>query len=218
MKKSSIIILLSLFVLSSCVTNEYWKLRVEIPRKTVFDLTAYEKISVTPFLIKSQAGDFDLNKELVEYFTTELKRKTESTISTQEIGVDEEDLFSSAEFWQGQSGESEGKLFLTGSAEYTEETRKALLKKAKKRYEDPFPTESRLEERKFYTLNLALYLIDAQTGKPLYEREFKETKAYQNPNQTAYFAFFDLILQVRDKLLRAVLGTEQIQERYLITR
>ena len=107
---------------------------------------------------------------------------------------------------------------MTGSAEYTEETRKALLKKAKKRYEDPFPSQSRLEERKFFTLNVNLFLIDAQSGDALYKREFKETKAYDNPNQTAYFAFFDLVQQVKEKLLRTVLGAEQLQERYLITR
>ena len=47
MKKNSLIILLSLLVLSSCVTNEYWKLRVEIPRKTPFNLEAYDEIIIT---------------------------------------------------------------------------------------------------------------------------------------------------------------------------
>ena len=218
MKKNSLIFVLCLFVLSSCVTNEYWKLRIEIPRKTPFDLNAFDEIIVCPFLVKTVAEDFDLNKEIVDYFVSELKRKTESPISIQDVGVDEEEQFKSTEHWKNLGGDSEGKLFFTGSAEYTEETRKALIKKAKKRYEDPFPTPARLEQRKFFTLNLDLYLIDAQTGKSLYQREFKETKAYDNPNQTAYFAFFDLISQVKEKLLRTVLGSDQIQERYLILR
>jgi hypothetical protein len=218
MKKNSILIILCLFVLSSCVTNEYWKLRVEIPRKTPFSLQAFDEIIVTPFLVKEENADFDLNKELVEYFVGELKRKTENAVLTQDIGLDAEEKFTSSTFWKNLQEESTGKLYMTGSAEYTQETRKALLKKAKKRYEDPFPSQSRLEERKFFSLNLNLYLIDAQTGEPLYTREFKETKAYDNPNQTAYFAFFDLVQQVKEKLLRTVLGAEQIQERYLITR
>ena len=218
MKKNSLLIILSLLVLSSCVTNEYWKLRVEIPRKTPFNLEAYDEIIVTPFLVKEASADFDLNKEIVEFFVGEMKRKTENNVSTQEIDLDAEDNFSSSTFWKGLQAEPAGKLYMTGSAEYTEETRKALLKKAKKRYEDPFPSQSRLEERKFFTLKVNLFLIDAQSGEALYKREFNETKAYDNPNQTAYFAFFDLIQQVKEKLLRTVLGAEQVQERYLITR
>ncbi|MGD2294437.1 MAG: hypothetical protein PVF22_01200 [Candidatus Aminicenantes bacterium] len=218
MKKSSLIILVCLFVLSSCVTNDYWKLKIEVPRKTQLDLNAFDEVIITPFLVKGETEDIDLNKEIVEYFVAELKRKTQNPISTRDVAVDKEDSFESKDFWQNIGSVSEGTLFLTGSAEYSEETRKALIKRSKKRYEDPFPTPAKLEQRKFFTLNLDLYLIDAQTGEAVFKREFKETKAYSNPNQTAYFAFFDLILQVKEKLLRSILGTEQVQERYLIIK
>lgn len=218
MRKNSLIIIICLFILSSCVTNDYWKLTIEIPRQAPFDLNAFSEVIVTSFLVKDEAKGFDLSKEIVEYFVGELKRKAKGTVSTRDAVVEKEDQFEAADYWKTLGSNSEGTLFLTGSAQYSEETRKALIKTAKKRYEDPFPTPSRLEQRKFFTLNLDLYLIDAQTGTPLYKREFKETKAYTNPNQTAYFAFFDLIMLVKEKLFRAVLGTEQIQERYLIIK
>ncbi|MCK4429779.1 MAG: hypothetical protein KAW19_00605, partial [Candidatus Aminicenantes bacterium] len=65
-------------------------------------------------------------------------------------------------------------------------------------------------------LNIDIYIIEAQSGKTLYKRNFKETKSYKNPNQTAFFAFFDLMQSVKDKLLRNLFGESRIQERYII--
>lgn len=218
MKKNSLIILICLVVLSSCVTTEYWKIKIEIPRRTEIDIEAFDLVIITPFLVEKEADGFDLRKEIGEYFQGTLKRKTEMAVTTRDIPVENEAQFESSVFWKNQDSDGESTLFFTGSAQYTAETRKALLKRAKKRYEDPFPTEAKLEQRKFYTLNMNLFLIDAQSGKAVYKREFKETKGYDNPNQTSYFAFFDLIQQIQEKLLRSVLGLEQVQERYLVIK
>ena len=218
MKKNSLFVLICLVVLSSCVTTEYWKMKIEIPRKTELDIEAFGSVIITPFLVEKEVEDFDLRKEIGDYFEGMLNRKTEIAVTTRDVPVENEAQFESSVFWKNQDSEKESTLFLTGSAQYTSETRKALLKRAKKRYEDPFPTEAKLEQRKFYTLNLNLFLIDAQSGKAVYKREFKETKGYDNPNQTSYFAFFDLIQQIQEKLLRSVLGLEQIQERYLVIK
>jgi len=220
MKKNSLILLFCLVVLSSCVTTEYWKMKIEIPRRTELDIEAFDTVIITPFLVENEVEEFDLSKEISVYFEGMLKRKTKNTVTTRALPLENEALFESSDFWkkQGQENESENTLFLTGTAHYTAETRKALLKRAKKRYEDPFPAEARLEQRRFYTFNMTLFLIDAKSGEPVYKRDFKETQNYDNPNQTAYFAFFDLIQQIQEKLLRSVLGLEQVQERYLVIK
>ncbi len=218
MKKNSLTVLICLVALSSCVTTEYWKMKIEIPRRTELDLEAFDSIVITPFLVEKEVEDFDLIKEIGDYFEGMLNRKTEVAVTTRDIPVKNEDQFESSDFWKNQESDGESTLFLTGSAQYTSETRKALLKRAKKRYEDPFPTEAKLEQRKFYTLNMNLFLIDAQSGKAVYKIEFKETKGYENPNQTSYFAFFDLIQKIQEKLLRSVLGLKQVQERYLVIK
>jgi hypothetical protein len=194
------------------------KMKIDIPRRTELDLEAFDSIIITPFLVEKEVEDFDLIKEIGDYFESMLNRKTEVAVTTRDLSVKNEAQFESSDFWKNQESDGESTLFLTGSAQYTSETRKALLKRAKKRYEDPFPTEAKLEQRKFYTLNMNLFLIDAQSGKPVYKREFKETKSYNNPNQTSYFAFFDLIQKIQEKLLRSVLGLKQVQERYLVIK
>ena len=220
MKKNSLIVLICLVVLSSCVTTEYWKMKIEIPRRTELDIEAFDTVIITPFLVENEVEEFDLSKEIVVFFEGMLKRKTKTGVTTRDVPLESEALFESSDFWkkQGQERENESTLFLTGTAQYTAETRKALLKRAKKRYEDPFPTEARLEQRRFYTFNLSLFLIDAKSGKTVYKRDFKETQNYDNPNQTSYFAFFDLMQQIQEKLLRSVLGLKQVQERYLVIK
>ena len=215
-KSSTLILLLSLGFLLSCGTGEQVRLRIEMPQKTLINLDDFKEIAITNFLVKEEAKDFDLNKELTEYFTVELNQKIKNKISSTKVDMQNEEVFQDKQFWQKVSPEKKGTLLFTGSLEYTEEIRKAIKSASKRRFEEPFPEESRIEERRFYSLSLHLYLIEAQSGEAIYERTFKESNAYKNPNQTAYFAFYDMMLNIRDKLFRQILEEKQIQERYLI--
>ncbi|MFC2167127.1 hypothetical protein ACFLQZ_04100 [Acidobacteriota bacterium] len=218
MKKNSLIILICLVVLSSCVTTEYWKLKIDIPRRTELDVETFDSIIITPFLVDEEFEEFDLSREISSFFEGMLKRKTKNNVITRDVPLENEAQFESLDFWKKQESESDKTLFLTGTAQYSSETRKALLKKAKKRYEDPFPAEAKLEQRIFFNFNMTLFLIDAESGEAVFKREYKETESYNNPNQTSYYAFFDLIQQIQEKLLRSILGLEQVQERYLVIK
>jgi hypothetical protein len=173
---------------------------------------------ITNFLLQKENEDINLSKEIVEYLKLEIEQNFEGEVVTKNFSVEDEEAYKNQDLWKGLIEASEQTLFLTGVVDYSEEIRKAILEKRKDRSEDPFPAVKKLAERKFYTLKVDLYLIDAQTGNPLYQRSFKETKGYKNPNQTAYFAFFDLIQQVKDKLFSNILGSKKIEERYLISR
>lgn len=205
-----------LLFLFSCSTGEFLKLRIEIPRKTTIQLDGFEELIITNFLVKKEAEDFDMNKALTDFFSAELDQKLEQKISSTAISFENEELFQNKEFWQNLFPDRKSAILFTGSLEYTQEIRKAIKSMEKRQFETPFPEESRIEARKFYSLNLQIYLIDTQTGDVLYTRDFKESKSYRNPNQTAPFAFIDLIETVRDVLFRQLLGEEQVQERYLI--
>ena len=208
--------LLGVMSFLSCGTEGHVRVRVEMPRKAPINLENFEEINVTNFLVKEEAKDFDLSKEMTEYFTTELDQKIDKNISSKEIPLADEEVFLDKEFWLKISPEKKRALFFTGSLEYTEEIRKSIKSAKKRRFEEPFPEESRIEERRFYSLTLNLYLMDAQSGEAIFKRTFNESKTYNNPNQTAYFAFYDMMLTVRDKLFRQIFGEEQTQERYLI--
>lgn len=217
MKKISLGLTVLLLTLAACTSSEYWKLRIDIPRLKAADLDPFKEIFLTHFLIKADTKDFNTDRELVDYFEYVLKEKTGKAVSARDITVTGEETFGDENFWKGLSGDFQEAVWFTGSVLYSEEIRKALVGQEKRKYEDPFHSEIKLAERKFYKLQLDCYLIEAKTGKILFHRTFDETKNYKNPNQTSYFAFFDLIQTVKDKLFRSILGEEKIQERYLIS-
>ncbi len=216
MKKIRIVLVLTILFSFSCASNDYWKLRIEIPGKTSFNLDQYNEVVITNFLIKEETKDFNLNQELVDYFSFEVGQNFKGKVSIKEITFEEEP-FKNEAFWKNLLPDRKKAILFTGGAQYTEEIRKAILQKQKDRFEDPFVTKKRsLAERRFYTLNLDFYIIDAKTGKTLFKRNFKESKGFENPKQTAPFAFFELIQRVKAKFFRNILGVASIQERYLI--
>lgn len=217
-KKSRLALLFALLFFISCVSENQFNIRIEAPGKIVLDLDRFSEIFITDFLIKSQAKGLDLNTEIIDYFSSELGNNFKGKISTKKITMEKEEVFKNEDFWKNLSADKENTLFLTGNIQYKEEVRKAVLGRRKKDSEDPFQPEKTLAERRFYLLNLDLYFIDGKTGKALYKKSFKESRNYKNPEQTAYFAFFDLIKAVKEKLFRDLLGERRIQQRYLIIR
>jgi hypothetical protein len=200
------------------VSENKFNIRIEAPGKIVLDLDRFSEIFITDFLIKSQTKDLDLNTEIIDYFSSELGTHFKGKISTKKITLEKEEVFKNEDFWKNLSDDKEKTLFLTGNIQYKEEVRKSVIGRRKKDSEDPFQPERTLAEQRFYLLNLDLYFIDGKTGKALYKKSFKESRNYQNPEQTAYFAFFDLIKAVKEKLYRDILGERRIQQRYLIIR
>lgn len=217
MKKIKGALLLALLFSFACNTDSYLKIKIETPTRTVFDLSQYKNLVITDFLIKQGTKDIDLNKEIIDYLSTEIGLNFKGNVSSEKVPLEKEEVFKTEEFWKNLSVNLKEALFLSGSVQYTEEVRKAVLEQKKSRFEEPFSREKGLTERKFYTLNLELYLIDTVTGKILYTRKFKESNSYKNPKQTSYFAFFDLIQNVKGKLFNDVLGKGKIQERYLVS-
>lgn len=206
-------------LISACLPAEYWKLRLDIPQKVGLDLDNYQELVVADFLVQEPAKGFDLSQELTDYLTYELGQGLKKLkVSHQEIELADELVFKNLAFWQERFPSAKETVIITGSVKYAEETRKAILKKEKKRFDDPFPEDERLVTRIFYTLQMDVYFIDSRTGETIHKKNFKETRSSKNPNQTAYFAFFDLIQAVKDKMLDALLGGDRIQQRYLISK
>ena len=218
MKKNSIFLIFFLIVFGACNTTNNTRIRIEMPVHTKLKLSDYKKIIITNFLLKNEVKEFNVNKELAEYFSAEIKQESKTSTTVEDISIEKDENFENEDFWKTLMPESEGTLYFSGKIEYTQEIRKSLIGKAKKQFEDPFPSPQKLANRKFYTLHMDIYLIEAENGNIVYKKNFKESHSYTNPNQTGYFAFFDLMLKVKDKLFRQVLEGERIQERYLIAK
>ena len=167
-KRNNLALLSCLLLLLSCGTGEHLRVRIEMPRIKQVNLEKFDEIAITNFLVKEEAKDFDLNKELTDYFMIELDQKAKKNVSSVEVLLETEDTFQDKNFWQGRFPDKKRSLLFTGSLEYSEEIRKAIKAAEKRRFDDPFPEESRIEERRFYALSLHLFLIDAQpSARPM---------------------------------------------------
>lgn len=217
MKKINIVFLLAISLNLSCASVNYWKIKVELPGVSAVKLDEFKELVITNFLVEKETKDFNLSQELVDYLSPELGKHYKGKIISKEISIEKKEIFKEKDFWKNLLTESKEALFLTGTAQYTQEVRKAILEKYSERPEDFISSEKGLAQRKFFTLVIQFYLINAQTGEIIYERNFKEARGYQNPKQTANFAFFDLIQKTNVKFLRNVFGLKKIQQRYLIS-
>lgn len=190
-----------------------------MPSASLLNLDQFKEIFITNFFIKQETKDINLSQEIIDYFNSEISQNFQGKITSKNILFENEELFNDEEFWKSMNEDAKGSLFITGSADYTEEIRKAILEEKRSgQLEEPFPSGMRLAQRKFYKLQLDLFLIDGQSGQALYKRSFKEVKSYRNMNQTSYYAFFDLIQSVKEKFFRTLLGGKKLEERYLISK
>jgi hypothetical protein len=210
-------VLVLLFFFCACGSHQQWKLNIEIPGKTSLDISQFDKIVITNFLVEQNPAGFDINKEIVDYISFELGQQTEIPIASEQILFSKEDLEKNPRFWRNHSAHKDRLVFLTGYVSYKEELHVGLSGQEKKQHETPFPEESKLARHKFFALHIDIYLIEGRSGNILYSRNFNEKSFYKNINQTAPFAFFPLIQRVRNKLFRNILGESLLQERYLIS-
>ncbi len=212
------IIIFLLFALYSCSTmSSYVEVSTNIAKKPELNLAPFEEIVITDFLQKKEKPDFDINKEIKEYFAQEMRIKTKKRVNLEQASAEDEKNFKEKEFWVNLSDKEKKGIIISGTFEYKSEIRKALIKD-KKKFEDPFSYEDRFAQRNMYSLILELYFIDSQTGEILFQRKFSETKTYENPNQTSAFAFYDLIFSIKEKVFRDIFAEPRPQQRYLILK
>ncbi len=219
MKRDCGILLLGVLLLSACSMETTQKVKIEMPSRPEVRLDQSQEIIVTNFWLDKETKDFNLNQDLVHYFQEELKRPFKGKLSTKTVAWDSADLPKNKDFWKGAAGDPQGTLFLTGKVQFNQELRKALLATEKRSIDDgPFGKEKTWAERRNFSLKLEIFLIQAENGEVLFQKEYQEQMNYPNIKQTAEFAFFDLLQRIKPKLFRVLFGTDRIQERYLLSR
>jgi hypothetical protein len=200
----------------ACSSTDQYRVQIQVPRRAEIRLADFAGIAVTEFLPTSDAPDFAISREIRDYLSSELSEELEEPVEQRDIVPPDIKAFDNQDFWKTLSPESKKTVIFSGTTEFSAETRKALIAKERKDYGDPFPRGENLETRKFFSLTMHVYLLDSESGLKLYDQEFKESRAYSNPNQTGYFAFFDLLFEIKEKLFREIMGGAKMQDRYLL--
>jgi hypothetical protein len=218
MRRNSAALAAALLLLAGCGGDAYRKIKVDLPAYSPLKLEQYREVAVTNFLITKEFAGLDLNKELGAYFKQEFEKKFRGKVSSLPVSPDSQDVFQKPDFWKSQASSRSGLLLVTGAAQLSRETRKAVFDKDTDPREAARSPQRGISERAIFTLDISLYLIAAETGEILMKKEYKETKTYATPKQRADFAFYDLAQRVRQKLFRPILTEEQTQDRYLLAK
>jgi hypothetical protein len=220
MRRNSALLVLAVTVLAACGSQPaYRQIRLEIPTYSPLQLEEFDDAVICGFRVGEGAAAIDLNKEITEYLRSEIQRKLPfQRVLVQPVALDSEEVFSQPEFWKSLAPGSVRVLYVTGKAQLTRETRKAVVERPKEDIEDPFDRQKAFTERTVFSLDLHIYLIRGDSGEVLFDRDFKETKTYVNPNQRADFAFYDLVQRAKAKLFRPIMSEGRMQERYLILK
>jgi hypothetical protein len=213
-RKNSLLLLVLL--LASCGGGTTRKMKLEIPAYSAFHTEEFQEVVLTDFLIVSTPEGFDLNRELAAFFVPEFERKLGLPVAVPRVLPETEEAIRSPGFWQALAPGSPRRLCVAGKAELTREIRKSILGEVPG--EDPFSPQRKVAERTLFSLSLHLFLVRGDNGEVLLDRDFKETKTYDQSGQRTDFAFHDLAMRIKDKLFRGILNEEKIQERYLLLK
>jgi hypothetical protein len=217
--KGALALALIIAGLAACSLDpSYLSVRIDLPSPPAVKTNDYREIAVTDFFLAEPAADINLSQEVAEYFRTEISFRFKGSVSRSSLTLDNEEKLKDEAFWKDAASGDPGILFLTGKARLEQELMKALLARDSRSIEEPFAQKKTWNERKSFTLQITLLLIDGGTGKAVFEKEYKETASYTNTKQPVTFALFDLLQQLKLKFFRTVFGSDRIQERYFIFR
>ncbi len=190
---------------------------LDLPGIAVLSPGAFSEIIVTSFAEATPPQDFAAGPELTAYLAVEIGRVFPGPVSRASVSAEAAAGPAPAPFWKEAAAGRGGAVFLTGSVTLAGQVRKALDKSAPK--DGPFNVAKRgLVEQRRWTLSVDLFLVSAATGEVIHRTSLREDRDYLELDKPAEFAFSDLSLRLRDRLLPALLGTTTIERRALLRR
>ncbi len=215
LKFPAVFLLASLF--GSCsLGSSYVRLRFPMTSPPTFSVADFQELVLAGFVVSEPPAEVEVAPTIRTFLEGEMKKRSPIPVVARPVELGGESLPENEEFWKAAAGTDRRVLFLTGTVRFDQELRKALLEKDLGRRETPFLTEKVWDERKTFTLQTKLKLIDGSTGRAVFEKDYKEVASYTRPDYPAAFALFDLLQRLKIKLSRDLFGAERLQERYLL--
>jgi len=217
MKRNNVLLAFFVLGLAGCAGQAPIKVSVEIPGSAAVRRDGIRALILAGFYQENPAKDFDVNAALVRYFLDEFRPQITGTVEAVPVAWPGPNALADKEFWK-KAGAGRKALILTGKAAFSQETRKALLDGDSRDFDGPFKPRDPWTQRKFFSLQLDIAVLDAQTGEPVFRKNYQESIQSENVRQTAEFAVFELMGRIKVKLLRSLFGSERPLERYLLAK
>jgi hypothetical protein len=199
-----------------CATTSRDRIRVEIPTPAALDARTIDSLILTNFKLVTEDKNLALNKELGDYWSGELAARFKDKVIPRDVRFEKDGLFEDAGFWKELSGGAPRAVVLTGRVGFSLDVRKSLTEKERGGIQEPFFKEKTWDTRKSYTLDARLYLIAADTGRVILDREYQETTTTSVLDQSPVFILYELLQRVKVRFFRDAFGVPRVQDRYLL--
>jgi hypothetical protein len=209
--------LLAVF-LPCCSLAPTRRVTIEVPAVSPIGIQNYGEIVVADFKEGAPVPDLALGRDIADYLAREMKTAFRGRVSRRSLPEHSQPATQIGAAAGSAGREPGGILLLSGEARLLQESQKALSD-AGLPEDGPFKFEGRgLVERKRFTLEIALRLVDAARGETILERTFTETRTYDNAQTHPGFALFDLLPVIKGKLFPQLFGRQALEQRTLLLR
>jgi hypothetical protein len=210
--------LLLAVLLPSCSLAPTRGVTIEGPAVSPIGIQNDAEIIVADFKEGAPVPDLALGRDIADYLAREMKAAFRGRVSRRSLPENSQAATQIGEAAGSAGREPGGMLLLSGEARLLQESQKAL-RDAGLPEDGPFRFEGRgLVERKRFTLEIALRLVDLARGETILERTFTETRTYDNAQTHPGFALFDLLPLIKAKLFPQLFGRQALEQRTLLLR
>jgi hypothetical protein len=206
------------------------EVRLKLPQRAKLDLQGKSSLAVSPFIVVSQEGaerlqgrDIDVQKEFERYLLKVLRRETELKVI--EPGpvdypvYDFEALARQEDFWRALGERTGADLILTGGLDFDIQDRTGYRTQE---YISPFNGRTYyrqvLVEQTGFEYDILMQVYDGQTGKMIYQDNFKDFQNFEGENTDPLAGMFENLLSLEDRILNVFTQKEVEATRVLFTQ
>lgn len=210
-------IVMTSLTLISCSTN-FSEVKLEINETKAIDFNKYDKIVYADLILESTPDDFNPGKELTDFFVDDLSKVLGKKVEPLNVIESDKDI----------SANTEENARLEKIKEHLKETPNSLLITGKLTFDiktrtkiDEVKGESGKKEKTFvkvqhWGLTMKIRLIEMETGKELFNRNYSEKTASADVTNPKY-NFDDLFFKINNNFTRDLTSKKSTQRRFLLT-
>jgi len=211
MKKIKLIPIILFIIFSiSCSHKENIRVNISMGDVNIVDLDKYIKIFYNDFEIKLPKNSFNSKKYVKNFFLNDFSKAVEKKV---EYFDTDTDFFKDSKTFLENLKKNSNTLLITGKIKVEIKSR-SMIKKIKVKSGKRKKTFTQIQDWK---MTSDIVLIDSDTGKKFYEKNFIENIKGTETSDTK-FNFETLFFKTTNKLLKSILNKTKIEDRYLLVK
>ncbi len=205
----TVFLIFLILIFSSCSAVNYQRIRGI--RKSVIDITKYDKIYFSNFKIVSDVDNNLLNKTMVKTLKEEISiYHKKNLFQGENLNLSEKGIFENRFFWREYA--PDGDIIITGEINLDKKEREQIVSERETALS--LKKVKRLKTVKIVITTITFYIIDAKIGKIIYKYKFNN-KIINEQNDSDNVIINRIFSIAADRFLNRIVSREYFGYRYL---